>query len=1025
MEVIVNRTVMWSPVLLAVALSPAFLQSDCSPKTGDPNVVSLEIEGGGLDRIVQFDNAVLAYNIWLDGATMITIRGQTVAPDTRLSWDTGAEYGTVGIGTGETTITAPADGTTLYVTSTASGGASKAFAFAVNPSCSPGDCDDANPCTSDQCDVAISTCTFVAEADGTPCDFQAVGDGICISGMCGLASSGCGDGVVELPEECDDGNATNGDGCASDCTVEPISKTIPMVCRNNVDSTVREASYELTLDPLGPVAAGASFDAELSGKAVIPEFFLDAVQGVMAGGVTQIDITDLNATVSVRSGAIGPDVLLTAANGPTSIPIIDGSGDACAACNAINATKADQCLQNGFCVAGDLEVPLLPAMGTFTADLLGDVLIGWYEDLPLPTTVNVFSDPVGSNGVRWDLSGVLFIGFECSMGTANTAGTMGVALPDEDLITLSIVTPVTTCGDGLVELPEECDDGNTIDGDGCASDCTIEPITKTVPMACADNAFSELRTEFYELTVDPLGPIFANSSFEVQLGGQAVIPEFFLDAAQTAFVGGATEVEIGALHATASVRDGATGAEVLLSRAQPFADGRCFLDTSPTPFSCTEDADCGPGYTCYEVAQIPTIDGTADACAACNAINATKAQQCTWNGFCVAGDLQLPLDPETAVFLADAYGSVLFGWHEDLSLSSPALFSDPAGPNGVRWVAQSGLFIGQECSMGTADAGGTAVVALPNQELLALPIITPPTTCGDGTIELPEECDDGNTTDGDGCASDCTIEPAPATLAMACATNVTTEYYPAEFQLTVDPLEPPVTTGFDAGVSGYADFDFWLSFLMANVTGPVSRVAVRGDLLVGVRGQLERTAIRASASNTCLFDSNGNTGVGAGPYPSCDPVNDVGSPNLYHFFANTDCVGLGGPTTQDPCLPFLDLEVVDGTGDACAACAALDPPGQDFKQTQCQLNGWCALIDPIPLTAEVGTFTFEGTEALFGFFPDVSVPPGSVQFGDGLDIFLGNIFSTPQVCYMGEIDPGNTSFTPLPDSALLSIPAAN
>jgi cysteine-rich repeat protein len=32
-----------------------------------------------------------------------------------------------------------------------------------------------------------------------------------------------------------------------------------------------------------------------------------------------------------------------------------------------------------------------------------------------------------------------------------------------------------TCGDGIVDCGEECDDGNTIDGDGCSSECRLEP----------------------------------------------------------------------------------------------------------------------------------------------------------------------------------------------------------------------------------------------------------------------------------------------------------------------------------------------------------------------------------------------------------------------------------------------------------------------------------------------------------------------------------------------------------------------
>ena len=30
------------------------------------------------------------------------------------------------------------------------------------------------------------------------------------------------------------------------------------------------------------------------------------------------------------------------------------------------------------------------------------------------------------------------------------------------------------CGDGVIDLGEECDDGDTDDGDGCSSSCTVE-----------------------------------------------------------------------------------------------------------------------------------------------------------------------------------------------------------------------------------------------------------------------------------------------------------------------------------------------------------------------------------------------------------------------------------------------------------------------------------------------------------------------------------------------------------------------
>jgi len=34
--------------------------------------------------------------------------------------------------------------------------------------------------------------------------------------------------------------------------------------------------------------------------------------------------------------------------------------------------------------------------------------------------------------------------------------------------------PECTCGDGVIHAPEECDDGNTVDDDGCSSICRIE-----------------------------------------------------------------------------------------------------------------------------------------------------------------------------------------------------------------------------------------------------------------------------------------------------------------------------------------------------------------------------------------------------------------------------------------------------------------------------------------------------------------------------------------------------------------------
>lgn len=46
---------------------------------------------------------------------------------------------------------------------------------------------------------------------------------------------------------------------------------------------------------------------------------------------------------------------------------------------------------------------------------------------------------------------------------------------------LAAAPAFAVCGDGIVEVPEACDDGGTIAGDGCSATCTLEP------NSCLDN----------------------------------------------------------------------------------------------------------------------------------------------------------------------------------------------------------------------------------------------------------------------------------------------------------------------------------------------------------------------------------------------------------------------------------------------------------------------------------------------------------------------------------------------------------
>lgn len=78
------------------------------------------------------------------------------------------------------------------------------------------DCDDANICSTDTCDPTTHVCAPKTAANaGKPCTRTVGGPGVCKGTNCSSAS--CGNKAVEPPEQCDDGNLVDSDGCRSDC----------------------------------------------------------------------------------------------------------------------------------------------------------------------------------------------------------------------------------------------------------------------------------------------------------------------------------------------------------------------------------------------------------------------------------------------------------------------------------------------------------------------------------------------------------------------------------------------------------------------------------------------------------------------------------------------------------------------------------------------------------------------------------------------------------------------------------------
>lgn len=72
-------------------------------------------------------------------------------------------------------------------------------------------CDDGNVISGDGCS---STCLD----EGCVSDANCPSGQLCVGGVC--VAPACGDGLVQGGEQCDDGNVISGDGCDSNCTTE-------------------------------------------------------------------------------------------------------------------------------------------------------------------------------------------------------------------------------------------------------------------------------------------------------------------------------------------------------------------------------------------------------------------------------------------------------------------------------------------------------------------------------------------------------------------------------------------------------------------------------------------------------------------------------------------------------------------------------------------------------------------------------------------------------------------------------------
>lgn len=228
----------------------------------------------------------------------------------------------------------------------------------------------------------------------------------------------CGDTIVQLGEECDDGNMTAGDGCENDCTITPV-------CGDGSIQTGEECDD-------GGTTPGDGCDAlcQFEGNICVE--------------------TEVNNTIAQAN--VGP--MCTAWNGAISTV---GDVDF----YAVNVATSGSRIQAEIVDIGGV---------TNTCPSLFDSTLYLFDSA---MTQLAYDDDDGFNAcsiINQSDAGA----FNLAAGTYYLAvhdyGDNGTSPPYQ--LKVNVLAP--GCGDGTQQAPEECDDGNVAAGDGCSPTCTFE-----------------------------------------------------------------------------------------------------------------------------------------------------------------------------------------------------------------------------------------------------------------------------------------------------------------------------------------------------------------------------------------------------------------------------------------------------------------------------------------------------------------------------------------------------------------------
>ena len=282
----------------------------------------------------------------------------------------------------------------------------------------------------------------------------------------------CGDGIDDRSEECDDGNLVDGDSCNSDCTLPSakgacIHPKISWVNENGVfpvDCLDNQTEYKCNLlqgDNFEVNSLCDNLNFEHYGSC---EYINDDNENTCSNILLKSACDNLDGTFIVDNRC----VVAVCGNG-----IVDLGEE----CDDGNLVDGDSCNSNctlppakGACIYP--KISWTNENGVFPVDCLDNQteykcnLLQGDNFVVNSLCDNLNFDHYGSCEYINENNEVTCINGLLNSNCDNLEGRWtesGRCVP-------------VVCGDGIVNLNEECDDGNLFDGDSCNSDCTLPPV---------------------------------------------------------------------------------------------------------------------------------------------------------------------------------------------------------------------------------------------------------------------------------------------------------------------------------------------------------------------------------------------------------------------------------------------------------------------------------------------------------------------------------------------------------------------